>query len=204
MLFTRSGQRFLGIGSKNGSFFILDPASMNEITRRQMLPYNSNGDPFDAVDPIGGSSENRSGVMATAAVNNRDQTIFVPVGGYAQSDSIDRNTTPFMRAVDWRTLADAWPTSGTNPPKYSSVGATMYMRAGEAGMASPATVNDVVFMSTTSSGLYAYRATDGLHLRTLVLPGSPATAGSMGPAIYGQYVVAGFWSGDLRIFKLQP
>ncbi len=199
MLFTRNGMRYVGIGSKNGSYFVLNADTLALTDQRQLLPKQLDGSPFSSISGVG---ENKSGVMATSAVNYSQQKIFVPLGGYAGTASIDSNTTPFMRAVRLDNLNDAWPTTGTNPPKYSNVGATMYTTPGEAGMSSPATVNDVVVMGTTASGLYLYDAGNGLHLRTLRPPASPGAAGTMGPAVYGSYIVAGFYDGTLRVYRL--
>ena len=43
---SRRTTQVLGIGSKNGSFFMLNPATMGVIARRQLLPYDSGGNPF--------------------------------------------------------------------------------------------------------------------------------------------------------------
>ena len=52
MLFTRGEDevRVLAIGSKNGSFFLLNPDTMEVLARRQALPYDSSGRPFLEVD----------------------------------------------------------------------------------------------------------------------------------------------------------
>jgi outer membrane protein assembly factor BamB len=69
------------------------------------------------------------------------------------------------------------------PPMYSSP---------EAGLSSPATVNDVVFVSTSKTALYALDAATGLCLWSA--PGQPAGGWpvyALGPAIYGNFVVHG-------------
>jgi outer membrane protein assembly factor BamB len=198
MLFRRDGELVLGIGSKNGSFFLLDPDTMSLINQRQLLPYDSAGNPFPAVDPGAGPHENMYGVFGTASVHSGLKRLYIGLGGY--SGSIDHNTTPFMRVVDWTTLADAWATAGTNPPKYTVPVPPMYTTAGEAGLSSPAIVNDVVFISTTTSRLYAFDAATGLNLWA-----SPSVGGSfymMGPAIYRKYVVVGSQNGRLYIYSI--
>ena len=68
----------------------------------------------------------------------------------------------------------------------------------EVGLSSPAVVNDVVFISTTKPGLYAFDAATGLCLWSA---GGLAAGYPMGPAIYGNYVVVG--SGNtLNIYSL--
>ncbi|HZB43910.1 MAG TPA: PQQ-binding-like beta-propeller repeat protein, partial [Pyrinomonadaceae bacterium] len=98
-------------------------------------------------------------------------------------------------------LADAWATAGTNPPKYTVPVPPMYTTPGEAGLSSPAIVNDVVFIATTKSRLYALCAATGLCLWASPPPGA-GTFYMMGPAIYGKYVVAGSSNGRLYIYSL--
>ena len=64
----------------------------------------------------------------------------------------------------------------------------MYTSPNEAGLSSPAVVNDVVFVSTTNPGLYAFHVETGLCLWSAdgLAPGY-----LLGPAIYGNYVVIG-------------
>lgn len=198
MIFRREGKLVLGIGSKNGSFFLLDPDTMALLAQRQLLPYDSMGNPFPAIDPGAGPHENMYGVFGTASVHSGLKRLYIGLGGY--SGAIDFNTTPFMRVVEWTSLADAWATAGTNPPKYTVPVPPMYTTAGEAGLSSPAIVNDVVFIATTKSRLYALCAATGLCLWA-----SAAVAGSfymMGPAIYGKYVVTGSSNGRLYIYSI--
>lgn len=199
MLFRREGKLVLGIGSKNGSFFLVDPDTMTLMKERQLLPYDSLGNPFPTIDPGATEHENMYGVFGTASVHAGLKRLYIGLGGYG--GAIDFNTTPFMRVVDWTSLADAWATAGTNPPKYTVPVPPMYTTAGEAGLSSPAIVNDVVFISTTKSRLYALCAATGLCLWA-----SPSIgAGSfymMGPAIYGRYVVAGSSNGRLYIYSI--
>jgi hypothetical protein len=67
----------------------------------------------------------------------------------------------------------------------------MYM-SNEAGLSSPAVVNDVVFVSTHKTALYALDINTGLCLWSA--PGLPPGGWpvySLGPTIYGNYVVVG-------------
>jgi quinohemoprotein ethanol dehydrogenase len=198
-VFKRVGQRVVGIGTKGGSYFILNAASLAVLDRRQLLPYDSGGNPFPNVDPPPNpfERENKSGVFGTAAIHPGLERIFIPVGGYSMA--IDSATTPFMRALDWNSLDDAWLTAGTNPPKYTVPVPPMYSIPGEAGLSSPAVVNDVVFVSTTKPGLYGLRATDGFCL--WAAPGFGPGTYCLGPAVYGDYVVAGTGS-NLYIYSL--
>ncbi|HEV7744516.1 MAG TPA: PQQ-binding-like beta-propeller repeat protein [Pyrinomonadaceae bacterium] len=198
ILFRREGKLVIGIGSKNGSFFLLDPDTMAVLGQRQMLPYDSSGNPFPAIDPGAGPHENYFGIFATASVHYGLKRLYIGLGGYAAA--IDFNTTPFMRCVEWGSLGDAWATAGTNPPKYSVPVPPMYTTAGESGLSSPAVVNDVVFISTTKSRLYALCAATGLCLWA-----SPSVGGTyymMGPAIYGKYVAVGSQNGRLYIYSI--
>jgi outer membrane protein assembly factor BamB len=206
MVYVAGGRHIAAIGSKNGSFFLIDAATMSPIATRQLLPYDSGGNPFPAVDPPAGSSirENKSGPMCCAAVHYGLGRLFVGVGGYAfggTSPSIDSTTTPFMRVVDWLTLADAWATAGTNPPKYTVPSPPMYTTAGECGLAAPAVVNDVVIMATTKPGLYALDAATGLCLWSASGLGTTLTF-AYGPAVYRNYVVSGLFDRTLHVYSL--
>ncbi|HEX2058407.1 MAG TPA: PQQ-binding-like beta-propeller repeat protein [Actinomycetota bacterium] len=198
ILFTRDGVRYVALGSKNGSFFILDADTMAVVARRQLLPYDVNGNPFPNVDPETFPRENEYGSFCSAAVHRATGRLFVGVGGY--SGAIDSTTTPFIRALDWATLADRWPTSGTNPPKYSAASPPLYTTPGESGIASPAIVNDVVFMSTTKTGLYALDIDTGALKWSAA--GLPSGQFAWGPAIYGNYVLNGVADGNLYVYHL--
>jgi hypothetical protein len=102
-----------------------------------------------------------------------------------------------MRAMDWNTLDDAWPMAG-DPKKYTLAAAAMYQNAGESGLSVPAVVNDVVFMATTQVAMYAFSVADGTLLWSDVGNFGQQTGGfnggygyCLGPAIWGDYVVAG-------------
>jgi outer membrane protein assembly factor BamB len=205
MAYVAGGRRIVAIGSKNGSFFLLDAGTMAPIASRQLLPYDSAGNPFPTVDPPGtaGFRENKSGPMCSAAVHYGLGRVFVGVGGYSFGGtySIDSARTPFMRVVDWLTLADAWATAGANPPKYVVPSPPMYTTSGECGLAAPAVVNDVVIMATSKPGLYALDAATGLCLWSAAGLGSSPLF-SYGPAVYRNYVVAGLADARLHVYSL--
>lgn len=207
-VYTRSGgQRVVCFGSKNGSFFILDADTLAVVARRQLLPkQNGSGLPGDvgtaiaSVVPTGGNGENKWGVMATPAVSGSMGRLFVGLGGYAGIG--DSAKTPFMRALDWNNLHDAWATSlgADGVTRYTTTNPPMYLTS-EAGLSAPALVNDVVFISTSKTALYALSADTGVCLWSA----SSASLGgsySLGPAIYGDYVVVGAGS-TVYIYKLR-
>ena len=119
-----------------------------------------------------------------------------------------------MRAFDWETLADAWELDQGDPRRYVKPRPPMYTTAGEGGLSSPAVVNDVVLISTTKVALYAFNAVDGTPLwsdelgaQTLGFSGGYGYC--LGPAVYGNYVVAGALvlgrdGGVLRIYGSGP
>ena len=189
-VFTRGGTRVVGIGSKNGSYHILDANSLAPLAARQLLPKDAlTSAPLPNVDPDGGFHENLWGVFGTAAVDWTRGVLFVGLGGYG---GIDPPTTPFIRALDWNNLSDAWPTAvqpvgGNQVSRYTAATPPLYTTT-EAGLSSPAVVNDVVFVSTTKPGLYALDTATGACLWSAMgLSGS----WPLGPAIYGNYVVLG-------------
>jgi len=118
-----------------------------------------------------------------------------------------------MRALDYDTLKDAWPTDGGDPKRYTKARPPMYTNATESGLSSPAVVNDVVFMATTNVSVYAFSVADGTMLWSDQL-GEQTTGMNggygycMGPAVCGDYVVAGglVYGGDggiLRIYGIK-
>jgi outer membrane protein assembly factor BamB len=138
--------------------------------------------------------------MATPAVSGSLGRIFVGLGGYAGIG--DSSKTPFMRALDWNNLHDAWSTTlgADGVTRYNTTNPPMYL-TGEAGLSAPAVVNDVVFVSTSKTALYALSADTGVCLwsaSTSSLGGSY----SLGPAIYGDYVVLGAGN-TVYIYKLR-
>lgn len=212
-VYTRTGgQRVVCFGSKNGSFFILDADTLAVVARRQLLPkQNGSGLPGDVGTPIGSvvdlpviggvrTGENMYGVMATPAVSGSLERIFVGLGGY--NGIGDSSKTPFMRALDWNNLHDAWSTTlgADGVTRYNTTNPPMYL-TNEAGLSAPGLVNDVVFVSTSKTALYALSADTGVCLwsaSTSSLGGSY----SLGPAIYGDYVVLGAGS-TVYIYKLR-
>lgn len=219
MLFTQAGVEVLAIGSKNGSFFLLDSGSMRCIKRRQLLPrMGGDGFPGDGSKPIStvdvhtaDSSENHSGIYSTAAVQAGHGRIFVGLGGWqdATHPSIDTDSTPFLRALDWVTLQDAWPTAvGANAIRHYTIASQpMYANPGEVALSAPAVVNDVVFVTTNAPALYAFNVANGQVLWQANDLGTPARGMAaldlvnMGPAIYGNSVVIGTSAGKLHIYS---
>lgn len=232
-LFTRDGRRVLGIGCKNGGFFLVDAETMSLISWRQLLPHDNAGNQIPTVDPHGPDTstnpnpnisnedsnakdgENFHGTYSTAAVHPGLGRVFIGIGGnnyHFIAAGIDAATTPFLRAMSWETLDDAWDLDDGNPRKYVKPAPPMYATTGEAGLSSPAVVNDVVFCSTTKVSLHAFDANDGTPLWSddLGMQTGGFSGGygyCLGPAIAGGYVVAGALiagrdGGILRIYAL--
>jgi outer membrane protein assembly factor BamB len=210
VLYTSHGKRTLGIGSKNGSFFLLDPDStpaLDCLQRRQLLPYINDDptQPLQDVDrPEGDPPENRSGVFGTAAVDYANCKLFVGLGGHDKG--IDHHSTPFVRACDWSTLGDAWPTvrGPDGVTRYNIPSSPLYQTPGETGLSSPAVVNDVVFVSTNVPALYALDSQTGVYLwraGDLCAPADGHEVYAMGPAVYGHYVVLGVQDGTLHVYS---
>jgi outer membrane protein assembly factor BamB len=96
--------------------------------------------------------------------------------------------------------------TGSTPP--------MYTNPAECALSLPVVVNDLVFCATTHVSLYAFDAATGtplwsdqLGMQTLGLNGGYGFC--FGPAVWGDYVVAGALvngldGGLLRIWSLQP
>jgi outer membrane protein assembly factor BamB len=212
-VFSHGGTRVVAFGSKNGSFFLLNPDTLAVIARRQLLPRiggsglpGDMGTPVPAIDPVGRPfNENKWGVLATPALDASRGRLFVGLGGYDGMNldagaGIDQTRTPFLRALDWNTLADAWPTAvgPDNVSRYTATKPPMYTTV-EVGLSSPAVVNDVVFVSTDKTGLYALCAETGACLWSA--PGLPTGEFALGPSVYGNYVVMGSGS-TLYIYRL--
>jgi len=247
ILYTRpDGRRVAAVGCKNGSFFVLDADTLECLAWRQLLPkFTDTTDDegrIPTVDPHPDSdqannntpnprianrqsdvenAENYSGIYSTAAIDPDRGRLFVGVGGnnyHAVAPGIDTETTPFLRALEWTTLADAWATAehpymGKSVCRYVVPTPPLYTNINESGLSSPAVVNDVVFMATTFVSLYAFSTADGALLFEDRL--GQETGGfnggygyCMGPAVYDKYVVAGalVFGGDggvLRIYGLK-
>ena len=208
-------QRVVAFGSKNGSFFVLQAANINNvIARRQLLPRvggtglpGARGTAIPAVVPTGGSGENSYGILASPAVSPGLHRIFIGLGGYngmhLDATGIDQTRTPFLRALNWTDLHDAWPTAvgADNVIRYTTTKPPMYASL-EVGLSSPAVVNDVVLVSTsappfggTKPGFYALSANDGHCLWSA--GGLPTGPFALGPSVYGNFVVVG--AGQSRV-----
>jgi outer membrane protein assembly factor BamB len=124
----------------------------------------------------------------------------VGIGGYGGIG--DHQSTPFMRALNWHDLDDAWATHidtiGANKVSRYIVPRPPMYTTNEAGLSSPAVVNDVVLVSTNNPGLYAFCANTGLCLWTAT---GLAPGFILGPAIYEKYVVVGAGS-QVNIYSL--
>jgi outer membrane protein assembly factor BamB len=207
-IFYRGSERVICYGSKNGSFFLLDPDTLQVLggggQRRQLLPRQggtghpgNRGNAIAGVATSGGIEENKWGVMATPAIHYGSGKIFVGLGGYVGAG--DGTKTPFVRALNWNNLNDAWPTvlGADGITRYSLANPPLYQRQNEAALSSPAVVNDVVFVSTTDPAngrmsLYALDVATGLCLWVAPIistGGWPYYA--LGPAISGEYIVMG-------------
>lgn len=233
-LLTINGRRVVTAGCKNGGFFMLDAATLKLIKWRQLLPYYNDGSQIPTVDPHvsptdqrldpfvpnrmsdDNDQENYSGTYSTAAVHEALGRLFIGVGGnnyHNVEAGIDYRTTPFLRALDWNTLEDAWPMDDGNPRLYSEAQPPMYRTPGESGLSSPVVVNDLVFCSTSKIAVYAFDVYNGKMLWQDML--GEQTGGMnggygycMGPAVAGDYMVAGALvfgkrGGVLRIYGLR-
>lgn len=237
-LWVRDGRKVVGIGCKNGCFMVFDALTYQILNTHQLLPYMNDGSQIPNVDPHGiddpsqpnpvltndqsnqTQGENFHGTYSTAALCTPQQKLFIGVGGnnyHYICSGIDSESTPFIRALDWNTLNDAWPLDNGNPRRYAAAANPnnpLYKTSGESGISVPAVVNDVVFMSTTLVALYAFSATDGTLLWSDNENFGQQTGGMsggygycMGPAVSGNWVVAGALvqggnGGVLNIYQL--
>jgi outer membrane protein assembly factor BamB len=238
-LYELDGRKLVGIGCKNGAYVTFDAHSYEIVAVRQLLPLHRDGTQIATVDARGPDDpsvigptpsnkesnetlgENYSGTYSTAAVCSSQGKLFIGVGGnnyHFRGPGIDSLTTPFIRALDWSTLHDAWPLDDGDPQRYAialqQAANPLYKMAGESGISVPAVAGDVVFMSTTRVALYAFSAHDGELLWADVDGFGPQTGGMhggygycMGPAVAGNYVVAGALvagpsAGVLNIYSL--
>lgn len=232
-LFTVNGRRVVCAGCKNGGFFVLDAVTLQLLRWRQLLPYYNDGTQIPSVDPHvgpndarmdpfvpnrmsqGEDQENYSGTYSTPAIHAEMGRIFIGVGGnnyHNVQAGIDYATTPFLRAMEWDTLEDAWEMDDSDPRLYLQAQPPMYRTPGESGLSSPAVVNDVVFCSTSKISVYAFDAwsgkmlwEDGLGEQTGGTNGGYGYC--LGPAVAGDFVVAGALvfgkrGGVLRIYSL--
>ncbi|HYO16172.1 MAG TPA: PQQ-binding-like beta-propeller repeat protein [Thermoanaerobaculia bacterium] len=237
-LFTNeTGRRLVALGCKNGGFMTLDAGTLEIVKLRQLLPVTTGGQQFPAVDPHPpadeqnqmnprvtneasnsqrNQGENYTGTYSTPAVHPGLRRLFLGIGGKnygTASPGIDTDTTPFLRAMDWTTLDDAWPMDGGDPPRYVNGRPPFYTNGTESGLSVPAVVNDVVLMATTWISVYAFSAADGTLLWQDQLGRQSGGYNGgygycMGPAVWQGYVVAGALvygrdGGILRIYRLQ-
>ena len=235
VLFTVDGRRLVAAGCKNGGLFVLDADTMELVRWRQLLPYYNDGSQIPSVDPHVVATdpridpdvpnavsdetdqENYSGTYSTPAVNPTLGRLYIGIGGnnyHTQKAGIDYSTTPFLRALDWDTLEDAWAMDDSDPRLYIHAQPPMYRTPGESGLSSPAVVNDVVFCATSKIAVYAFHAYTGkmlwedqLGIETGGMNGGYGYC--LGPAVSGDYVVAGALvfghrGGVLRIYGLPP
>jgi outer membrane protein assembly factor BamB len=222
-LYELDGRKIVGIGCKNGAYVTFDARSFEILAVRQLLPLHRDGSQIATVDPHGPDDpaspspvvpnewsnevqgENYMGTYSTAAVCGSQGKLFIGLGGnnyHYLSPGIDASTTPFIRAMDWSSLEDAWPLDDGDPRRYAIAAGQeanpLYKMGGESGLSVPAVANDVVFMATSRVALYAFAARDGALLWADIENFGPQTGGSsggygycMGPAVAGDYVVAG-------------
>jgi outer membrane protein assembly factor BamB len=222
MVFSRGRQRVVAVGSKNGSFFLLDAATMAPLARRQLLPRigGNGGFPGDKgravrnIDPhpLQPNGERRTenfyGTFSCPAAHAGLQRIFVGLGGFAfgvGTPGIDSVSTPFLRALNWTDLTDAWTTveGPDRVHRYVTPRPPMYSTPGEAGFSSPVVVNDLVFVSTTRPALYCFDADTGLAVWSAPGFGPPIpNSYTLGPAIYGDFLVVGSPNVGLLIYSL--
>ena len=192
VILASGGRKVVGLGCKNGAYFLLDPSTLELLHWKQLLPY-CDGRQIADVDrhPNPESSEltptvtneesdatpgeNFSGSFNTAAFHpgstgsppHISPRLFVALGGpnyHSASPGIDSASTPFMRAVDTTSLEDVWALDDGQPPRYVGPRPPMYTNVGESGLSSPAVVNDVVFCSTSKVAIYAFDVRDGTLL----------------------------------------
>ncbi len=236
-LFTdQDGRRLVALACKNGGLFTVDARTLEIVQLRQLLPLRNNGEQIPAVDPHASveqqdastpnprrtneesnatPGENYFGTYSTSAIHPGARRLFIGVGGKnydANAAGIDTDSTPFLRALDWSTLEEAWPLDDGDPRRYVNGRPPLYTNAGESGLSVPAVVNDVVLMATTKISLYAFAVEDGRLLWQDDL--GQETGGfaggygyCMGPAVWGDFVVAGALvygrkGGLLRIYRL--
>ncbi len=216
MIFDLNGRKAVAAGCKNGGFFVVDADTLEEICYRQLLPYYNDGSQIPTVDPHGPDDpsvpdvrltnqqsnahkgENFYGTYSTPAIHPNLKRLYIGVGGnnyHFIAPGIDYETTPFMRVMDFD-LNDAWEMDESDPRKYIKPSPPMYTTAGEAGLSTPAVVNDVVFCSTSKVAIYAFNAADGtllwqdqLGMHTQGFKGGYGYC--LGMAATGDYVVAG-------------
>jgi outer membrane protein assembly factor BamB len=216
VIYNNSSGRVIAVGGKTGSFFLLRANDLSPISRRQLLPYlyATQNDPETGKDPIpitaisnpnvGGASD--FGIFSAAAVDFANRRLFVSIGA---PGAFDFQSTPLVRALDWDTLEDAWPTEIPSEPeqlngqigylvKYNVANSPFYAEEEGTDGSSPAVSNGVVLVTTRLPALYAFDAITGECLwsdKTTII-GTDRT--NLGPAILGDLVVV---AGGQKLFR---
>jgi outer membrane protein assembly factor BamB len=181
-----AGLRVCGIGGKTGSYFVVRADDVTTVVaRRQLIPYQ-NGQPLpnipDPNNPNVGDAD--YGIFSAAGVDFGSGRLFVGMGSFG---GFDPTSTPFVRALDWTTLEDAWPTQVVDGiVKYNVGNSPFYTAESKPAVSSPAVSNGVVLVTTFLPALYAFNAATGdcLWRDQTNIAGFP-----LGPAIYANFVV---------------
>jgi outer membrane protein assembly factor BamB len=214
-------ETIVGIGGKSGSYYLLRSPSLERWRSRQLLPYLHD----DPAQPLPKAKIDNStgdcGTLSAAAIygQRRPSTarwasvtkLFVGVG----LARIDSDSTPFIRALSFPSLDDAWPTAVGSDEirRYTVPGSPLYGTPREKGLCSPTVVNDVVFMSATTASfsaspeparaaLYAFSADNGRLLwSTRTLPNIDQQSLAIGMAVSGDAVV---FACQNQVFRCVP
>jgi outer membrane protein assembly factor BamB len=210
VIYNNSSGRVFGVGGKSGSFFLLRAENPSiVVARRQLLPYYTDGTPVSAITNEGGDF----GIFSAAAVDFANQRLFVTLGS---PGALDFESTPFVRALDWDTLEDAWPTQAVPVQvngqtkyliKYNVGNSPLYTDYNRPAGSSPAVSNDVVFVTTRLPAIYAFSAITGECLWSDKAPNienfnlCPAIANyNHAPTVQGNWVVV---AGGQKLFRWQ-
>ena len=218
--------------ARTARFLLIDAQTMEIIRWRQLLPYYNDNTQIPTVDPHGPDTstnpnpripneesnktqaENFHGTYSTAAVHPGLGRLFIGVGGnnyHFIAAGIDYETTPFLRA----STGTPWMTPGSWTRESSEV-----CQADPSHVHDPRRGGPIVpggrerrrLIATTKVSLYAFDAKDGtplwhddLGMQTWGFSGGYGYC--LGPAVAGDYVVAGALiagrdGGILRIYGL--
>jgi outer membrane protein assembly factor BamB len=174
------GPRVLAIGGKTGSVFVLRVEDLGVVARRQTLPYQNGNEPLPAIANGGGDY----GIFSAPAVDFDNGRLFVGLGS---PGGFDWTSTPFVRALDWSTLADAWPTRVLGGiVKYDTEASPFYTSKSRSAVSSPLVANGVVLVTTRLPAIYGFDAATG----ACVWQDEENVGGAMlGPAVSGNFVV---------------
>jgi outer membrane protein assembly factor BamB len=176
-----NGVRVLAIGGKTGSLFLLRADDVSTaVRRRQLLPYRNGTEPLATIDNSGGDC----GIFSAPAVDFGNGRLFVGMGA---AGKFDQQNVPFVRALDWTTLEDAWPTQVVDGVvKYEVVNSPFYTAESRPAVSSPAVSNGVVLVTTFLPALYAFNAATG---ECLWKDDTNIDLFPLGPAVYANFVV---------------